>query len=129
MDDKRRLKRARLIERVRTVEKGRAALASAEAEALSNRLSGVAEKTRMLVSHYAGSGAIATGDDLRRLTAMRHQLHTLTTLNDGHLQDARRRADAALVELGSAERKRARIESDRRALESMAVVRSLTASS
>ena len=125
MDDKRRLKRARLIERVRTVEKGRAALASAEAEALSSRLSGVAEKTRMLASHYAGSGAIATGDDLRRLTAMRHQLYTLTTLNDGHLQDARRRADAALLELGSAERKRARIESDRRSLESMAVARSL----
>lgn len=127
MDDKRRLKRARLIERVRTVEKSRAALASAEAEALSSRLSGVAEKTRMLASHYAGSDTILTGDDLRRLTAMRHQLHTLTTLNNGHLQDARRRADAALLELGSAERKRARIESDRRALESMAIARKLSA--
>ena len=81
----------------------------------------------MLASHYAGSDTIATGDDLRRLTAMRHQLHTLTTLNDSHLQDARRRADAALFELGSAERKRARIEGDRRVLESKAVARNLIA--
>lgn len=125
MDERRRLKRARLIERVRTVEKGRAALASAEAEALSSRLSGVADKTRTLASHYAGSDMIATSDDLRRLTAMQHQLYTLTTVNDGHLRDARRRADAALLELGNAERKRARIESDRRALETMALARSL----
>lgn len=118
MDDTRRLKRSRLLERIRTVEKARAAQASAEAEALSSRLSGVAEKTRLLASHYAANGGIATADDLRRQTAMRQQLHTLQSLNDTHLSDARRRADAALTELGSAEQKRVRMESDRRALES-----------
>lgn len=126
MDDKRRLKRVRLIERVRTVEKSRAALASAEAEALSSRLNGVAVKTRMLAIHYANSGTVARGDDLHRLAAMRHQVHTLTTLNASHLQDARQRADAALLQLGNAERKRARIENDRRTLESRTVARSLT---
>lgn len=124
MDDKRRLKRTRLIERIRTVEKARAARLSAEAEALSSRLSGVAEKTRLLASHYAGSGGIVTADDLRRQTAMRHQLHALSTMNATQLEDARTRADAALVDLGNAERKRARIENDRRALENIATARS-----
>lgn len=128
MDDRRRLKRARLIERVRTVEKDRAARISAEAEALSSRLTGVAEKTRMLASHYMHGRGIVTADDLRRQRAMQHQLHALGAMNDTHLEDARRRADAALHALGNAERKRARIESDRRALESLAAARSLTPS-
>jgi len=127
MDDARRLKRARLLERVRTVEKARAARVSAEAEALSSRLGGVAEKTRMLATHYAASHGIETADDLRRQVAMRHQLHALGTINDGHLQDARHRANAALLELGNAERKRAQIEGDRRALESLALGRNFPA--
>ncbi len=126
MDDKRRLKRASLVERVRTVEKGRAARASADAEALSSRLSGVAEKTSMLARHYSANNGIETADDLRRQSAMRHQLHALGTMNQSHLQDARRRADAALVELGSAERKRARVETDRRTLEALAGARMFT---
>lgn len=129
MDDRRRLKRAKLIERVRTVEKGRAARVSAEAEAFSARLSGVAEKTRALASHYAASQGIETADDLRRSTAMRQQLHTLGALNSAHLADARRRADAALAELGSAERKRARIEDDRRMLERAVFTRGMTVQS
>lgn len=126
MDDRHRLKRAQLVERVRTVEKGRAARASAEAEAISTRLTDVAEKTRLLVSHFAATRHLETADDLRRHAAMRHQLHSLSNLNASHLQDARRRADAAMVELGSAERKRARVESDRRALERFADARSST---
>lgn len=125
MDDKQRLKRAKLIERIRTIEKSRAVRVSAEAETLSSRLSGVAEKTRALASHYATSHGIATADDLRRQTAMRQQLHRLGSLNDTHLADARARADAARVELGRAERKRARVEEGRRALECVAFARSL----
>lgn len=117
MDDRKKLARTRLIERVRTIEKSRAARASADAEAVSSRLHGVAQKTRLLASHYAAADGLDTAADLRRQHAMRHQLHSLATLNDGHLRDAQRRADAAMVELGSAERKRARIESDRRGLE------------
>lgn len=129
MDDRRRLKRAKLIERVRTVEKGRAARVSAEAEALSSRLDGVAEKTRALASHYARSNGIETAEDLHRTTAMRQQLHRLAALNMSHVADARARADAALAALGSAERKRARIEADRRALERSAFARDMTARS
>ena len=125
MSEARRLKRAQLVERIRTIEKGRAARASAEAERLSARLTGVAEKTPQLASHYAATRHVETADDLRRHTAMRHQLHSLSTLNASHLQEARHRADLALVELGSAERKRARSESDRRALAKLAGARRL----
>lgn len=123
MDERRRLKRARLIERVRTVEKGRAARVSADAEALSARLIGVAERTQVLAAHYAASHGIETGGDLRRAIAMRQQLHALGRTNDTHLAEARRRADTALTELGSAERRRARIEEDRRMLETAAFAR------
>lgn len=129
MDDRRRLKRALLIERVRTVEKGRAARASADAEALSSRLHGVAEKTRLLTSHYAATDGLATAADLRRQIAMRQQLHVLSAMNETHLQDARQRADGALADLGSAERKRARIETDRRGLERLAIDRKFSAAS
>ncbi len=129
MHDKRRLKRALLIERVRTVEKGRAARASADAEALSSRLQGVAEKTRLLAQHYAVSDGLATAADLRRQIAMRQQLHSLSAMNDTHLKDARQRADSALTELGSAERKRARSETDRRDLERHAVDRKFSGAS
>ena len=117
VNEKKRLARTRLIERVRTIEKSRAARASADAEAVSSRLLGVAQKTRLLATHYAAGHDLHTADDLRRQQAMRHQLHALSTLTDGHLRDAQRRADAAMIELGTAERKRARIESDRRGLE------------
>lgn len=117
MDDRRKLRRNRLIERVRTMEKSRAAQASAEAEALSGRLAGIAEKTRLLARHYAGSDGIETADDLRRKVAMRHQLGALSSMNETHLRDAQRRADDAMAVLGAAERKRARSESDRRTLE------------
>lgn len=123
MDDRQRLRRAQLIERVRTVEKANAARVSAEAEALSHRLAGVAAKTQLLARHYAETDGVVTGADLRRQSAMRVQIHHLGTMNEAHLRDARGRADAALVSLGSAERKRARIESDRRALEAMAAAK------
>lgn len=113
-----------MIERVRTVEKARAARVSAEAEALSARLGGVAEKTRALASHYGAMKGIETADDLRRTTAMRQQLLALDTLNNSHFADARRRADLALTELGSAERKRSRIEHDRRSLERVILAKS-----
>ena len=117
MDERRRLKRTRLIERVRTMEKSRAARVSAEAEAMSSRLLGVAHKTRLLAGLYVTTPGPQTADDLLRQTAMRHQLAALSAVNDGHLRDARSRADAAMLELGAAERKRARVEADRRDLE------------
>lgn len=117
MDDRRKLKRNRLIERVRTMEKSHAARASAEAEALSGRLAGIAEKTRLLASHYACSDDIRTADDLRRKAAIRLQLGALSSVNETHLRDAQRRADDAMAALGAAERRRARSEDDRRELE------------
>jgi hypothetical protein len=116
MDERRRLDRARLIERVRTMDKSRAARASADAEAVSGRLRGVADKTRLLASHYAMADGLQCADDLRRRQAMQAQLRKLAALNADHLRDAQRRADAALTELGSAERRRARVEADRREL-------------
>lgn len=91
------------------------------------RLSGVADKTRLLASHYAANDGLATADDLRRQIAMRQQLHALAIVNETHLQDARGRADVARAALGHAERKRSRMETERRGLERSADLRSSTA--
>ena len=97
--DKRKLKRARLIERVRTVEKSRSALAASEAEALRERLFGVAERTRSLARYYAEKDDALTGMDLRSGKAMQDQLE-----------------HATLGDLAAAERRRKRAFEDRRDL-------------
>ena len=114
--DKRKLKRARLIERVRTVEKSRSALAASEAEALRLRLFGVAERTRSLARHYAQKDDAMTGMDLRSGKAMQGQLEQLVAVSARQAQDAERRSDATLEDLAAAERRRKRAVEDRRDL-------------
>ena len=63
--EKRKLKRAQLIQRVRTVERMQSALAASEAEATRLRLFGVAERTRNLAAHYGRREGEMVAADLR----------------------------------------------------------------
>lgn len=114
--DLRKLKRARLIERIRTVERGRSALAASEAEQTRRHLFGVAERTRSLARHYALQEGELVGADLRSGKAMRDQLQQLTVLSERHASDAERRSDVSLEDLAGAERRLKQAEEDRRDL-------------
>lgn len=114
--ERRKLRRARLIERIRVVERSRSALAASEAEALRKRLTGVAERTRSLADHYARQQGIATGADLRSGKAMQGQLQQLSTVSAQHATEAAQRSDASLDELAVAERRLKRAQEDRREL-------------
>jgi hypothetical protein len=114
--DPRKLSRAKLIERIRAVERGRSALAASEAEALRKRLSGVAERTRSLAEHYARQGGIETGADLRSGKTMQGQLHQLSAMSAQHATEAELRSDQSLDELAVAERRLKAAQEDRREL-------------
>lgn len=115
-NDARRLKRARLIERVRTVEQRQAALAASEAEALRIRLDGVSRRTQILAHHYGLQEGAITGAELRRGATMSRQLRELSSIAARQAADAEQRSDASLVGLAEAERRRHRAEEDRRLL-------------
>ena len=114
--DPRKLKRAQLLERVRTVERSRSALAASEAEATRQRLFGVAERTRSLARHYAQQDDAMIGTDLRGAKAMQDQLQQLCALSEQHAVEAEHRSEATMDELASAERRMRRAEEDRRNL-------------
>ncbi len=103
--DRKKLKRVQLIQRIRNVERMQSALAASEAEAVRERLSGVAERTRSLATHYATREDDAVGADLRGSKAMRDQLQKLTKLSE-------KQADEA--ELQSRTRREAFVHSDLR---------------
>lgn len=100
-----KLKRAQLIQRIRSVERMQSALAASDAEATRARLFGVAERTRSLAAHYAMREDDAVGADLRSGKAMRDQLQKLSELSEKQAEEA---------ELHSQARREALAQSDLR---------------
>lgn len=92
--ERRKLKRAQLIQRIRTVERMQSATAANEAEAMRLRLSGVAERTRNLAAHYAQRADDMVGADLRSGKAMRDQLQRLSELSEKQVEEAERTSQA-----------------------------------
>ena len=86
--ERKKLKRAQLIQRVRTVERMQSAAAASEAEATRTRLSGVAERTRTLAAHYAQRADDMVGADLRSGKAMGEQLQKLSELSEKQAEEA-----------------------------------------
>jgi len=113
-DDAKRLRRVRLIERIRSVEQRQAASAAFEAEAVRQRLEKLSEKTRSLAQLYALRDHSADGAELRSASVMGQQLRELGRTAEQHASQARLDADAKLLNLASAERRRQRAEEDRR---------------
>ena len=86
--ERKKLRRAQLIQRIRSVEHMQSAAAAREAEATRARLFGVAERTRSLAAHYSDRQGDLVGADLRSGKAMRDQLQKLTELSEKQAEEA-----------------------------------------
>lgn len=115
-DDRARLRRAKLIERVRSVEQRRAAAEAFEAEARRAKLAGISERTLRLGQVYAERSAIADGAELRGALVLSTQLHALGLTAARQADHARREADARLADLATADHRHRRAEEERRGL-------------
>lgn len=113
-EDKRRLKRLRLIERVRSVEQRQAADAAHQAQAVRQRLEQLSAKTRSLAQLYALRDHAGDAAELRSAAVMGVQLRQLGRTADAQAGHARAEAEARMRDLASAERRRQRAEDQRR---------------
>ncbi|WP_156457507.1 hypothetical protein [Altererythrobacter sp. Root672] len=116
MADRGRLKRAKLIERVRTAEKRKVAADAYEAEARRARLAGISERTMRLGQAYSARSTVADGDELRGVVMLSAQLHALGITAAKQADHAQKEADARLADLASADRRQKRAEEQRRGL-------------
>ena len=115
-DDRAKLRRAKLIERVRRADKQRVAADAYAAEARRARLASISERTMLLGQAYATRSEIGDGAELRRVVALSAQLHTLGLTAARQADHARQEADARLADLASADRRYKRAEEKRRDL-------------
>ncbi|HEY6816325.1 MAG TPA: hypothetical protein VI168_12355 [Croceibacterium sp.] len=115
-DDRNRLRRAKLIERVRRTEKQRAASEAFAAEARRAKLAGISERTLLLGQAYADRASIGDGAGLRSVIALSAQLHKLGVTASRQADQARVEADARLADLASADRRHKRADEERRGL-------------
>jgi hypothetical protein len=115
-NDRQRLRRAQLIERVRTAEHRQAAVRAFEAEATRCKLEALAMRTHELAAHYTPAGDGLSVADLRSTGLFAHHLRSLGRTAGEQAEHARVTADGSLSHLATAERRRDRAESDRRDL-------------
>ena len=92
--ERRKLRRAELIQRIRSVERMQSVAAASEAEATRARLFGVSERTRSLAAHYAQREGDIVGADLRSGKAMGDQLQRLTELSEKQAEEAELQSQA-----------------------------------
>lgn len=117
-DERNKLRRAKLIERVRRTERQRAAADAFAAEVKRAKLAGLSERTMMLGQAYSERSAIKDGAELRSMVALSAQLHTLGITAARQADHARQEADARLADLASADRRHKRADEERRGLAS-----------
>lgn len=104
--DKRRLMRARLIERVRDVEKRVSADAAQAAVSARVRVEQASDRVAGLVNQYKDPTASASGDELARQFAMSGILRSLSADARADAERSRAIAEARLAALNLAERRR-----------------------
>ena len=114
--DKSRLRRARLIERMRTAEQRQAAAEAHRAEAVRAKLEQLSARTRTLAQVYALRDTSRDGADLRSASVLGTHLHDLGATAARQAADARREADDRLADLAVAERRLQKAEEGRRDL-------------
>lgn len=114
--DRLRLRRARLIERVRTAEQRMAAGEAWRAEAVRLKLEQLSERTRSLAQLYALRDNAGDAADLRGATILGAHLRQLGHTAARQADEARREADDRLAELAVADRRLQRAGESRREL-------------
>lgn len=103
--DRARLRRARLIERMRSTEHRQAAAEAHRAEAVRQKLEQLSERTRTLSQLYALRDTARDGADLRGASLLGSHLHELGATAARQAADARREADQRLADLAAADRR------------------------
>ncbi|HKX77840.1 MAG TPA: hypothetical protein VJM34_04895 [Novosphingobium sp.] len=108
--DKLRLKRLHRLERMRAIAKQTAAAEAAAAESTLAKLTGLSEHTRRLTLEYSARREASDGGDLHALLGFLGGLTDLDRTTSSDTRRARSIADAKLLELAGAERRRAAVE-------------------
>lgn len=114
--ERRKLRRAELIQRIRSVERMQSVAAASEAEATRARLFGVAERTRSLAAHYAQRVGDIVGADLRSGKAMGDQLQRLTELSEKQAEEAELQSQAKREVLAQSDMRLRKAKESRRDL-------------
>ena len=114
--DKSRLRRARLIERVRSAEQRKAATEAYRAEAVRVKLEQLSERTRSLAQLYTLRDTAEDAAELRGAAILGAHLRELGHKAARQASEARREADVRLAELAVADRRLQRAEEGRREL-------------
>ncbi|HWK41972.1 MAG TPA: hypothetical protein VNR60_08570 [Croceibacterium sp.] len=114
--DKSRLRRARLIERVRSAEQRKAASEAYRAEAVRQKLEQLSERTRSLAQLYTLRDTAGDAAELRGASILGAHLRELGHTAERQATDARREADDRLADLAAAERRLQRAGENRREL-------------
>ena len=114
--ERRKLRRAELIQRIRSVERMQSVAAASEAEATRARLFGVAERTRSLAAHYAQREGDIVGADLRSGKAMGDQLQRLTELSERQAKEAELQSQAKREVLAQSDMRLRKAKESRRDL-------------
>jgi hypothetical protein len=124
-DDRAKLRRAKLIERVRRTDRHLAAAEAHAAESKRARLAGISERTLRLGQAYSGRAEIGDGAELRGVIALSAQLRALGATAARQAESAQREADARLADLASADRRHKRADEQRRGLAARLAERAL----
>ncbi len=111
-----RLRRAGLIERMRSAEHRQAAAEAHRAEAVRQKLEQLSDRTRTLSQLYALRDTSRDGADLRSASLLGSHLHDLGATAARQAADARREADDRLADLAAADRRLQKAEEGRRDL-------------
>ena len=114
--ERRKLRRAELIQRIRSVERMQSVAAASEAEATRARLFGVAERTRSLAAPYAQREGDIVGADLRSGKAMGDQLQRLTELSEKQAEEAELQSQAKREVLAQSDMRLRKAKESRRDL-------------
>ena len=114
--ERRKLRRAELIQRIRSVERMQSVAAASEAEATRARLFGVAERTRSLAALYAQREGDIVGADLRSGKAMGDQLQRLTELSEKQAEEAELQSQAKREVLAQSDMRLRKAKESRRDL-------------
>ena len=106
MADARRVGRLARLERIREVERRRAAEQAASSGTAHDRLHTLAERSRDLARSYAERENMPDGAELAALLAFRRELSALSTRASSDAEIARVRAENARFALSSAQHRR-----------------------
>lgn len=108
--DRKRLARLQRLEKVRAMAKQTAASEAAQAEGTLAQLLALANRTGQLVDDYAARRDMADGNALRQMVNFREGLAGVSRSTLADAERARGIADAKLVQLSEAERRRQAVE-------------------